>query len=132
MLKKLPHTRSARYLIAGAWNTTFGYGIGIALYFLLADYLHITLIGIICNLISITMSFTIYKLFVFETQGNWLHEYVKSYLVYGAMAVLSVLLLWIFVDFGRMNIWLAQALTILLTVAISYLGHKTFTFKMPN
>jgi len=130
--KKLQHSRSARYLMAGAWNTAFGYSIGIALYLLLAEHLHVILIGVICNLISITMSFTIYKLFVFQTHGNWLYEYARSYLVYGFMAVLSIFLLWVFIDFGQMNIWIAQALTMVLTVVISYLGHKTFTFKVPN
>jgi putative flippase GtrA len=33
------------------------------------------------------------------------------------------------VDIIGWNIWTSQALTIVITVLISYIGHKQFTFK---
>lgn len=121
--------REVRYLLAGGWNTLFGYFCGVALYLLLSPILHIVLIAVIANMISITMSFATYKLFVFRTKGNWLNEYFKSYIVYGAAAVVSITLLWVFVDAMGINIWIGQAVTIGITVVISYFGHTLFTFK---
>ncbi len=127
-MRKILQKQSMRYLLAGGWNTVFGYGVGVGLYTLLSNQLHVAVIASIANIFAITMSFLTYKLFVFKTTGNWLLEYGRSYLVYGSMALLSVVLLWVLVDYVGMNIWFAQALVSILTVGISYFGHKFFTF----
>jgi putative flippase GtrA len=129
VLNNLLKIKSARYLLAGGWNTLFGYGVGVGLYVLLIDRLHITLIAIIANIISITMSFVIYKLYVFRSPGNWLKEYLRCYILYGSMACFGIVLLWIFVDYFHINIWFSQAFVIFSTVFASYFGHKFFTFK---
>jgi putative flippase GtrA len=128
-VRKILERKPLRYLIAGGWNTIFGYGVTVGLYALMADKLHIALIATIANILAITMSFIVYKLFVFKTQGNWLLEYARSYIVYGGMAILSIIFLWIFVDILGWQIWYAQAVVILITVGVSYLGQKSFTFK---
>lgn len=129
-MRKLLQKKSIRYLLAGGWNTVFGYGIGVGLYMALSSKLHIAIIAAIGNILAITMSFLTYKLFVFKTTGNWLVEYGRSYLVYGFMALLSIVLLWILIDYLGVDIWYAQAFVIIFTVGISYLGHKFFTFRV--
>jgi len=126
---KLFQSDKVRYLLAGAWNTAFGYGLGVGFYLLLSDRLHTAIIALLVNIVAITISFVSYKIYVFKTSGNWIREYLRAWVVYGNIAVLSIGLLWIFVDIMQINIWLAQALTILSTVVISYFGHKKFTFK---
>ncbi len=118
-----------RYLLAGGWNTIFGYLVGIGIFLLLNQYINIILIAILGNIISITMSFITYKLFVFKTRGHWLSEYLKCHLVYGVNTLLGTFFLWLFVDRLSFNIWLAQAAVILPVIIISYLMHKSFTFK---
>ncbi len=129
LIKKYSDSSKLRYLLAGGWNTVFGYGIGVILYYLLSNYLHVTVIALIANIIAITMSFTTYKLFVFRTKGEWLKEYLRSYVVYGGMALLGIGLIWFMVNGLSIPFWIAQGLTILLTVIISYIGHSRFTFK---
>lgn len=128
MNKFLEH-KPLRYLLAGGWNTVFGYATSVGLYVFLADKLHIMVIAAIANIFAITMSFMTYKLFVFKTSGDWLLEYGRSYIVYGGMAIFGIVLIWIFVDILKWQIWYSQALVILITVGISYMGHKFFTFK---
>jgi putative flippase GtrA len=118
-----------RYLMVGGWNTIFGYIIGVGLFLILNQYMHIILIAILGNIISITMSFITYKLLVFKTRGRWLSEYLKCHLVYGVNTIIGILFLWFFVDRLSINIWLAQAAIILPMVIFSYLMHKFFTFK---
>jgi len=118
-----------RYLMAGGFNTLVGYSIGVGLYKALGSNLNIVWIGVISNILSITVSFLSYKILVFKTKGMWLTEYMKSYIVYGGIAVIGIFCLWVFVDKMKISIWLAQALVIGMTVIISYVGHSRFTFR---
>lgn len=118
-----------RYLLVGGVNTVVGYVLGVGLYSLLAPRLHILLIGVLSNVLAISFSFVAYKRFVFRTHGNWLREYLRSYTVYGGMALLSILALWVLVDGLRLPIAVAQALAIGITVVASYLGHSRYTFR---
>lgn len=121
-----------RYLLVGGFNTLVGYGLGVGLYLALADRLHILVIGVVANVLAITVSFTTYKYLVFRSPGRWLAEYLRSYLVYGGSALIGIMLLWLLVDGLRLPIWLAQGLAIILTVIASYLGHDRFTFRRPQ
>jgi len=118
-----------RYLAVGGINTVVGYGIGIAAYQLLVGALHILIIGILANIIGITFSFLTYKTLVFRSKGHWLKEYLKANVVYGGVAVFGVFLLWLFVNQIGLSIWIAQGLVTMLTVAVSYIGHKRYTFS---
>jgi putative flippase GtrA len=118
-----------RYFIAGIMNTIFGYLIAIYLYKNLANNFNILIIGFFINVISISFSFFVYKIFVFKTKGFWLQEYVKSFITYGVSAVIGLALLWMMVDILGLSIWYAQAYAMTLTGVISYLGHAYFTFK---
>ena len=118
-----------RYLAAGAWNTLFGYGLMIVLFEWLSSHLHLVVIAIISSFFSITVSFLTYKVFVFKTVGNWLSEWMRSFVVYGGATAFSIVLLWLFVDTFGLNIYIAQAASIVLVVFASYIGHQKFTFR---
>lgn len=122
-------SRRIRYLIAGAWNTGFGYAAGLLLYYVLHDNHSIVFIGVLTNIAAITMAFLTHKLFVFRTKGNWLAEYLRSYLVYGVSAISGIAALWLLVEQFLVPFWLAQFLVILATVGITYIGHSRVTFR---
>jgi putative flippase GtrA len=117
------------YLIVGGLNTIFGYVCSALLYYSLYDVLHIVVIGVVASVISITFSFTTYKLLVFRTKGGWLREYGRCYVVYGLSSALSITAMWILVDLAGVPFWLAQALVTCVVVVISYVGHSRFTFS---
>ncbi len=118
-----------RYLIVGGVNTVFGYLEGLLIYTQLEYKLHIIIIGILINIISISFSFITTKLFVFQTKGRWLSEYLKSYVVYGGVAILSTLLMWLLVEYCKIAFWIAQALIIISISLFSFIAHKEYTFK---
>jgi len=120
-----------RYLVAGGWNTIFGYMLGVFAYLWLYDQMHIFFISILTNIIAITMSFLIYKLFVFKTSGEWLKEYLRIYLVYGVIALIGTILLWGLVDYFKINIWISQGLVLTPLFFVSFILNKKFTFKRP-
>lgn len=121
--------KKAIYLIAGGWNTIFGYFASLLIYQYYYNSLGIIFVGIVSNVIAISMSFTTYKIFVFKTKGNWWVEYIRCYLVYGFTAILSIIGLWVLVDIFQMQFWLAQLFLLIIAVIISYVGHSRFTFK---
>ena len=130
MLKRFFRSEKFRYLMVGGWNTIFGYATGVYLYTRLEGNLSFPVIGILANILNITMSFLTYKTLVFRTRGCWLQEYLKCYIVYGFTAVLGIAVMWILVRLLEVPIWLAQAMVIGLTVTASYVGHSRLTFKV--
>ncbi|MFZ2654181.1 MAG: GtrA family protein [Victivallales bacterium] len=128
-MKSIPDNQVLRYLIVGGWNTVFGYGFFALLYFMLSARIHYVIIAVISNIISITMAYAGYKLFVFKTKGDYLAEYLKFYVVYGFSMILGLALLPFFVEFLKVNVYLAQALAITACVFISFIGHRNFSFK---
>jgi putative flippase GtrA len=123
-------TKELRYVLAGIWNTLFGYFTSLLIYDSFHVFLHILFIGLMANIINISMSFLTYKFFVFRTKNHWLKEYLRSYIIYGGVALISLSILWFAVDYLKMPFWIAQALVMSLGVLISYIGHDRFTFKV--
>jgi len=123
------HKKFLRYLVVGGLNTAFGYGVSVGLYYTLSHHLHIIVIGVLANVICITEAFIIYKLFVFKSRENWLHEYMRCYVVYGGSALIGIFGLWLLVNIMGIPFWLAQAGLMIVSVLISFAGHNRFTFK---
>jgi putative flippase GtrA len=128
-MKLIPDNQVIRYLIVGGWNTVFGYSLFALLYFLLSARIHYLVIAIISSIIAITMAYAGYKIFVFKTKGNYLHEYLKFYVVYGFSMILGLILLPIFVEFLKMNVYLAQAIATIACIFVSFIGHRNFSFR---
>ena len=129
LLHALFRDKRFRYLTVGGINTLFGYCFSLVFYHIFHTHLHIIIIGIICNIVNITIAFILYKLFVFRTKGPWLQEYARCYVVYSISAVLAILATWLMVDYGDVAFWLAQAIIIAVTVCFSYVGHSRFSFR---
>jgi len=128
-LAKYAKLQGIRYLVAGAWNLLFGYMLGVVVYLWLNQIVHVIIISIIVNIITITMSFLTYKIFVFKTSGGWLTEYLKIYAVYGSTAFFGTVLLWIFIDYLKIDIWFSQGLVLSILFIFSFILNKKFTFK---
>lgn len=146
MIKRLtghiPPGQLLRYLAVGVWNTLFGYGCFFAftrlfLHFVPGQpYLMASAAVVASTFINITVSFFGYKLFVFRSSGNWLHEYLRSFIVYlpamaiGAVAIAPLTAMLGHVD--RVRTWapyIAGALIQGVTVIVSFFGHKRITFQ---
>lgn len=128
-IDKLKKNRAIRYCFIGFLNTVFGYSFSIVLYSKMNSSMSLPLILVITNIFSISFSFVTYKIFVFKTRGNWIAEYFKSYIVYGFSAIFSVILTIVMVDFLTIRFWIAQAITILMVIGITFVLHKNFTYK---
>ena len=119
----------SRYLAAGVWNTAFGYGLFVLLVASFSSRVHYLLIAIVSNVLAITNAYLIHKAFVFKTKGNYLREYLKYYVVYGASAAGGVALLAVLVSGLGFNVYVAQACILCVQTAMSFAGHRRFSFR---
>ena len=127
------HSTVIKYLLAGGYNTLFGFVLFSGLYLLLESQVHYILIAIASQVIAITNSFLVYRFFVFKSTGNIIHEYFRIYVVYGISFVLGLLLLALLVELAGLHPILANLVVITTTVIVSYIGNSRFTFKQkPN
>jgi putative flippase GtrA len=128
----------ARYILIGAFNTGFGYGLFVALNYLfrrLGVY-GSEIASLLSNIIAITVAFLGYKWFVFRTHGNYLREWLRCISVYGTSMIFSLIMLppltlllrrWFGPTQTASN--LAAAILTFVTVVASYFGHKHFSFR---
>lgn len=121
-----------RYLIAGGYNTVFGFAVFSGLYLLLEHQVHYLFIAVVAQVIGITNSFLVYRYLVFKSRGNIIYEYLRIYVVYGVSFVLGILLLALLVEIAGLHPILAQFFIIIVTVIVSYFGHSRFTFNQKS
>jgi hypothetical protein len=122
--------KESRFLLAGIWNTLFAYFASLFVYDYLHIFVHILLIGLIIVILNISMSFLTFKFFVFKTQNHWLKEYLRFYITYSVSISVSLILLWVAVDFLNVKFWISQAFAMMVSAILSYIGHNRFTFKI--
>jgi putative flippase GtrA len=98
-----------------------------------ASYLAASLISSVLN---ITVSFLGYKWFVFRTKGHYLGEWLRCLAVYSGTIALglvllppTVLLVGYVTGNPRSAPYIAGALLMGVQVILSFLGHKTFSFR---
>jgi putative flippase GtrA len=127
-----------RYLVVGGANTVIGYAAFAALNYLLTDQVPYAYMfaNVGASVFAITIAFLGYKFFVFRTKGNYLREYLRTYVVYGASTLLSLALLPMLVALVGLVMenkvlvpYVAQAFTVPLVVLTSFFGHKKYSFR---
>lgn len=128
-IKSVIEREEVKFLLAGAWNTVFGYLLTLGLYSLLGGQVHLILLLAVAYVIAITQAFLCLKIFVFRISGGWLSEYFRTYISYGGVAVVSIGLTWLAVEVAGIVFWLVQSVVTVLTIVVSYFLHKYFTFS---
>jgi len=126
-----------RFLIVGVWNTTFGYGAFLVLYwlfdlFLSPRFMAYMTASIIGNILAVTNAFFFHKYFTFQSPergGAALKEYFRFVGTYIFTFLLSLMLLPIFVELAGLTPQVAAAVIILICTVFSYIGHSRFSFR---
>ena len=138
LTRHIPPHQLGRYLLVGIWNTAFAYGTFALFTALLDRYMPASYMAgsLLSALLNITVSFLGYKWFVFKTKGNYLREWGRCLMVYSGSIVLGLALLppTVFIvtyvtESPRAAPYIAGALLLGVQVILSFLGHKTFSFK---
>lgn len=120
------------YLLVGAWNTLFGYGLFAGLQLWLGDRVHYLAILVVATVAAILNAFAGYRRFVFRVEGSVLRDLARFSVVYlGAFAV-NLALLPLLVELAGLPVLVAQAMVVAGTVVASFFAHRHFSFRRPD
>jgi len=126
-----------RYILVGGFNTIFGFSVFAFLNWAFRrlgsfSYMYAWALA---NVIAITAAFLAYKWFVFRTRGNYLKEWIRCFSVYGSGMIFGFFALPLLVTILRHTLhrpeyasYLAVALLTIVTVVLSFFGHKRYSF----
>lgn len=138
LTRHIPPGQFGRYLLVGIWNTAFAYGTFALFTALLDRYMPASYMAasLLSSVLNITVSFLGYKWFVFKTKGNYLREWTRCLMVYSGSIVLGLALLppLVFLTSYLTGSpgaapYIAGALVLGIQVILSFLGHRSFSFK---
>lgn len=126
--------RRVKFLIIGAFNTLLGY-----ILFVLCDLLLFAHIDMGYGL-SLTVSyclatlvaFVLYRWFVFSDSRAWTQSLPRFVLVAVLSYSLNALLLILVVEHLGIDRLAGQAIALLVTVIVSYVGHSFYSFGRPR
>ena len=123
------HREKVLYLIVGAWNTAFQYGVFALCWYLLSPHLHPVPILCIAYVIASVNGFLGFRYIVFGPTGRPLIQYVRYQLVYVPLLVINLVGLPLLLTRTDLNAYVIQALFALFAIVVGYLGSKHFAFR---
>lgn len=118
-----------RFLVIGGVNTVVGYGLFVLVQGLIGS--HVSYFGslLIAHIGASLLAFFLYRHWVFRVRGNLTVDFLRFQLVYVVPLLANLLALPILVALIGIDVYLAQALIVLVTSVVSYVGHKFFSFR---
>jgi putative flippase GtrA len=142
-IKALLHAHGDKllFLVVGGVNTVFSFVLFAVMLWAVAifvpdvrgDWLKVDLVLFASWLISVTFSWSTFKLFVFRTRGtDWVREWRRAYMVYTPSLVMNLGVLAALVGLLHVPPLVGQAAWALVMAVYSYIAHRWFTFGTPE
>ena len=119
-----------RFVLVGGFNTVFAYGV----FALLFAFFHMPylLALIIQYFITINVSISTMRYYVFRSAGDFITEYCKAWSVYIVMFLFNSAALSFLVEVCKIQELYSQAIYLTISTIITYLLHKYFSFMKKN
>jgi putative flippase GtrA len=118
-----------KYLLIGSINSIFAYFSTILTYNYFYQELGVIFIGIISSIINLTFSFLNYKINIFYVSKKWFSELLKYVISNLYLSILSISLLYIFIERCNFSIYLSQFICISVVIISGYIINTRFIFK---
>jgi putative flippase GtrA len=120
--------RQWRFLLAGGYNTVFGYCVFTGLFVLAGEKIHYLVIAAIAHVIAVISAFVVHRRLVFRSTAPWQPSFFRFCLSQLAAFILGIIGLYGLVEFGHFNPLLAQAAITVISVALTSTLHRRFSF----
>lgn len=120
-----------RFVLVGGFNATVQYVLYVLLLWWWGNSFYQAAL-VTSWIVSTFSSFTTQKIFVFCTKGNWqewIKEYVKCLGIWVVAYIINAFVLWLLVDFAKINPYGAQIIAVACTTVTSYILMKYFAFN---
>ena len=121
--------KKIKYLLIGSINSIFTYFSTILIYNYFYQELGVIFIGIISSIINVTFSFLNYKINIFYVSKKWFLELIKYIISNLYLSILSISLLYIFIEWCNFSIYLSQFICISVVIISGYIINTRFIFK---
>jgi hypothetical protein len=118
-----------KYLLIGSINSIFAYFSTILIYNYFYQELGVIFIGIISSITNVTFSFLNYKINIFYVSKKWFLELIKYIISNLYLSILSISLLFIFIEWFNFSIYLSQFICISVVIILGYIFNIKFIFK---
>ncbi|MDR2975906.1 MAG: GtrA family protein [Streptococcaceae bacterium] len=125
-LKVLNQRQEIRFIEVGIINTIVGYGTYALLVFLGINYL---IANTISTIVGVINSYFWNKFYTFQSPKRSASEIVRFVSVYLVSFLIGTLFIYYLVDQFGVNKYVVGVLNLFVTTAISYFGHKYFSFR---
>ena len=118
------------FLMVGAINTVVGFLAFAAFLGLLGERLYLAVLPC-AHVVSVLIAFVLYRFVVFRVRGHLLADLWRFETVYLSALAANFVLLPLLVEIARLPVLLAQAMIMLVTSVLSWVGHKNYSFRRP-
>jgi putative flippase GtrA len=116
------------FLLVGGINTVVGFACFVGFLVLLGKQRY--LVALVCaHVVSVLVAFVLYRLAVFRVRGHVLRDLWRFETVYLTALGVNFVLLPVLVEIAHLPVLVAQALIVLVTSVMSWVGHKHFSFR---
>lgn len=117
------------FLAVGAVNTASGFFWFVFFYWLVGQRFGYLTSLACAHVTSVLCAFWLYRHLVFRVRGHVLRDLARFETVYLSALAVNFVLLPLLVEIAHLPVLAAQALIMLLTSVMSWLGHKNFSFR---
>lgn len=131
LIERLLGDERIRFLLVGGFNTAFGYFVFVVVQATLGHW--IGYIGSLytSHVLASLVAFVLHRRLVFRVSGNLVIDFLRFQSVYLVSLAVNTIMLPFLVEILGWNIYLSQAVIVVVTVTASFLGHKFFSFRRP-
>ena len=120
-----------RFLISGGINTVIGYGLFALFELFLGKYIGYLGSLYVSYALATILAFYLHRRFTFRasTSGKVVVDFLRFQSVYVVSLLVNTAALPLLVEWFGLKPLVAQAVIVVITTAISYVGHKWFSFR---
>ena len=127
-LLRVVRDQRVAFLAVGGFNTAFGYLLFAMLLLLLGHRLY--LVALVCAyVVSVLSAFVLYRFLVFRVRGHVLRDLWRFVTVYLFALAVNFVTLPLLVELVHVPVLVAQAMIVLVTSVMSWMGHKHYSFR---
>ena len=129
-LLRVVRDQRVAFLTVGAVNTVVGFLCFAGFLVVLGQQRYLA--ALVCaHVVSVLIAFVLYRLVVFRVRGHVLADLWRFETVYLSALAVNFVLLPGLVEIAHLPVLLAQALIVLVTSVMSWVGHKHYSFRRP-
>jgi putative flippase GtrA len=119
------------FLIVGGINTVVGFLCFAGFLVLVGKQRY--LVALVCaHVVAVLIAFVLYRFVVFKVRGHVLADLWRFETVYLSALAVNFVVLPLLVEIAHLPVLLAQAMIVLVTSLMSWVGHKHYSFRRPT